>query len=90
MVSLEQLEQEPEPERFLLPLDTGLEHLPAAKLTAEGLAAFQKGQPGRAEVVGAGAQAAELVKIYDTQDQFIGLGTANGEGLWCPKRVLQL
>jgi len=90
MVSLETLEEEADPERFLLPLDAGLQHLPAAKLSAPGLAAFQNGQPGAGEWSAEGSGSADLVRIYAPGDQFIGLGTPNGAGFWSPKRVLQL
>ena len=90
MVSLEELEQESDPTRFLLPLDSGLDHMPAAKLSAAGFAAFQNGQPGGGEWTDSGTGGADLVRIYAPGDQFIGLGTANGAGLWSPKRVLQL
>ena len=90
MVSLETLEAEPDPLRFLLPLDAGLEHMPSARLSLDGLAAFRNGQPGAGEPLDSGSLGAELVKIYDPEDQFIGLGTPNGHHLWRPKRVLQL
>jgi len=70
MVSLEELENAPDPLGYLLPLDSGLAHMAAVKLSLAGLAAFRNGQPGEGE--------------------FIGLGASNGEGLWRPKRVLQL
>lgn len=90
MVSLEDLENEPDPTRFLMPMDSGLDHIPAAKLSVIGVAAFHNGQPGSGEQVSSGTAETELVRIYDSEDQFIGLGTPNGEGLWRPKRVLQL
>jgi len=90
MVSLDELENDPDPTRFLLPLDSGLDHIPAAKLSFDGVAAFNTGQPGEGEQVSSGAEESELVRIYDPEDQFIGLGIPNGKGLWRPKRVLQL
>ncbi len=90
MVSLDELEQHENPASLLLPLDTGLEHMPAAKLSVAGLAAFRNGQAGEGEWLKLGANGDELVRIYDHSDQFIGLGTANGANLWGPKRVLQL
>jgi len=94
MVSLEMLEADAHPTRFLLPLDAGLQHLPAARLTAAGLLAFRNGQAAAGENTGSSyereATASELVRIYDPEDQFIGLGAPNSPGLWSPKRVLQL
>ncbi len=98
MVTLEQLENADDPDQYLLPLDTGLEHMPAARLSEAGLAAFRNGQPGEGQALGhlgAGISAppsteAEWVRIYDPTDQFIGLGTPNGTDCWRPKRVLQV
>jgi len=90
MVSLEELEAHADPAQLLMPLDTGLSHFPAAKLSAEGMAAFRNGQPGGGEWLQVSGSDEEMVRIYDQQDQFIGLGTANGVDLWSPKRVLQL
>ena len=90
MVSLTELADAPDPTRYLLPLDSGLEHMPAAKLSAAGLAAFKNGQPGRGVWLDAGDGDTDLVRIYDQEDQFIGLGALNGEDLWHPRRVLQL
>ena len=90
MVSLEELENALDPLGFLLPLDSGLAHMAAVKLSLAGLAAFRNGQPGEGEWVQSDPDGSELVRIYDPEDQFIGLGASNGEGLWRPKRVLQL
>jgi len=90
MVSLEELENSSDPDQFLMPLDAGLEHLASAILTPAGLAAFRNGQPGEGEIGDPGTGAAELVRIYAPGDQFIGLGTSNGAGLWSPRKVLQL
>ncbi len=114
MVTLSQLEESKHPEQYLLPLDTGLDHLPAAKLSVTGLAAFRNGQSAEGEWMTpdlAGANPASLpvepqpealcheatsdpsealVRIYNPQDQFIGLGNWNGSGLWAPRRVLQI
>lgn len=90
MISLDELEQHEDPASLLMPLDTGLEHMPAAKLSAAGVAAFRNGQSGEGEWLKSGVEDAELVRIYDHSDQFIGLGAANGVGRWGPKRVLQL
>lgn len=90
MISLDELEAHSDPAQLLLPLDTGLSHLPAAKLSAAGLSAFRNGQPGAGHWLETGASDEGLVRIYNQQDQFIGLGTANGVDLWSPKRVLQL
>lgn len=90
MITLDELEQHENPASLLLPLDTGLDHMPAAKLSTAGLSAFRNGQPGGGEWLKSGAEEQGLVRIYDPTDQFIGLGTANGVDLWGPKRVLQL
>lgn len=90
MTSLDELEAAADPTSFLLPLDAGLDHLPAAKLSVQGYASFQNGQAGVGEWVDGGSSSAELVRIYAPGDKFIGLGTPNGADLWQPKRVLQL
>jgi len=90
MISLDELEAHADPAQLLLPLDTGLSHFPAARLNAEGLAAFRNGQPGAGQWLETGSASSDLVRIYNQQDQFIGLGTENGVDLWSPKRVLQL
>jgi len=90
MVSLAELEAEPDRDRFLLPLDAGLQHMPAAQLSAPGVAAFRQGQAGAGRWLTPESAKSDLVRIYDPQDQFIGLGKLNECGLWHPKRVLQL
>jgi len=90
MVSLDELEAHPDPQQLLMPLDSGLDHFSAAKLSEQGVSAFRNGQCGDGKWLGSGANSEDIVRIYNQQDQFIGLGTANGIDLWCPKRVLQL
>lgn len=107
MVTLEELEESTDPQSYLLPLDTGLDHLPAARLSAAGLGAFGNGQAAAGEWMGQWGESQDepasqdsdrnsvaadegLVRIYNPEDQFIGLGTSNGSGLWAPRRVLQI
>lgn len=90
MVTLEELENSDHPEDYLLPLDTGLDHLPAAKLSPAGLGAFRNGQAAQGDWLTEAGPAEDLVRIYNPEDQFIGLGASNGSGLWAPRRVLQV
>ena len=89
MVSLEQLEAlAPEGfealDRLLLPIDSGLVHWPEVRLNADAAHYLQQGQP----VFCPGAPSSGWVRIYDNEEQFLGAGEINHDGMVAPKRLM--
>jgi tRNA pseudouridine55 synthase len=68
----------------LLPLDFALQHLPAVYLNAYDSECCRRGQRVAARVNGA------RVRIYDAQDQLLGLGEADADGGLQPRRLFNL
>lgn len=94
MVTLESLlalsEKKLEEELFetLLPVDSLVQYLPAIQLYQQDVDSLKKGQ--RVKIVEAkkyGSES-ELVRVYDPENQFIGLCEIHSDGLLKPKRLL--
>ena len=85
-VALDQLEGLPAARRasFLLPVDCLVAGLPAVVLTADTVRRIVKGQAAQAET----AENAGLVRLYDQDRRFVGLGELQPGGHLVPKRLL--
>lgn len=66
----------------LLPADAPLVHLPYVRLDAQQARRIQQGQALRLT-----APAAEVVRLYGPQEDFLGLGTTDPGGLLRPRRL---
>ncbi|MFZ3087704.1 MAG: tRNA pseudouridine(55) synthase TruB [Methylotenera sp.] len=86
-VSLEQFEAMSSEERLasLAPADSAVEHLPAITLDADSVFYLQQGQViWRSGVIPQG-----LLRLYDEQQVFLGLGEQQSDGKIAPKRLMQ-
>jgi tRNA pseudouridine55 synthase len=68
----------------LLPIDWPLSALPQAQLPVLAVQRLRQGQRVRADL----RDAAERVRLYDAQGEFLGIGQADGSGLIQPRRLL--
>lgn len=71
-------------DKLLLPVDTGLGHWPAIKLGADSSFYIRQGQA----VQVAKAPTEGLVRLYGVNDEFIGVGEIDDQGLVAPRRIL--
>lgn len=72
-------------DRFLLPSDSGLLDWPLVQLTENSCFYWQNGQPVRAP----GAPAEGLLRVYNHQDEFIGVAEIDDDGLVAPRRLVR-
>ena len=72
-------------DRFLLPVDSGLEHWPLVQLTQHSAYYWLHGQPVRA----ANAPKLGLMRVQDDQGRFIGIGEIDDEGQVAPRRLIR-
>nr|WP_232104617.1 tRNA pseudouridine(55) synthase TruB [Pseudomonas oryzihabitans] len=72
-------------DRFLLPVDSGLEHWPLVQLTQHSAYYWLHGQPVRA----ANAPKFGLMRVQDDQGRFIGIGEIDDEGQVAPRRLIR-
>lgn len=72
-------------DRFLLPVDSGLEHWPLVQLTQHSAYYWLHGQPVRA----ANAPKFGLIRVQDDQGRFIGIGEIDDEGQVAPRRLIR-
>lgn len=89
MVTLEQLEalaaENPgQLDELLLPVDTGLGHWPEVRLTADSSFYLKQGQPVQVPK----APLDGWVRIYGSNDEFIGVGEIDDDGRVAPRRIL--
>ena len=85
LVSLAELEEDPEPKRFLLPADAALKEWPAVSLTAELAHFLRHGQPvlvPRVPVDG-------WLRLYDDSGRFLGVGEMLDDGRVAPRRLVR-
>ncbi|TDJ43419.1 MAG: tRNA pseudouridine(55) synthase TruB [Gammaproteobacteria bacterium] len=87
MVTLEQISALAEDrgalDKLLIPADTALERFPAVELTADEAFYLRRGHP-----VGHASQGLSgLVRIYDQEARFMGIGEIQPEGAIAPKRL---
>ena len=72
-------------DRFLLPVDSGLEHWPLVQLTQHSAYYWLHGQPVRA----ANAPKFGLMRVQDDQGRFIGIGEIDDGGQVAPRRLIR-
>ena len=84
MLTLEQLQALENPENFLLPMDTAVEHLPILMLPEETKLALQQGKV-IAEVSDAKTG---LVRLYSETEGFFGVGEVMADGRLISKRLI--
>jgi len=90
LVTLEHLEHLAEAgdlselDQLLLPMDTGLQHWPAVQLTANSSFYVKQGQPVQVPQ----APLEGWVRIYGSNDEFIGVGEIDDDGRVAPRRLL--
>ena len=98
MVSLEQIEQEKNPDELLLPLDAGILHLPQGVVQNTDLASFGQGRQvpaifdvGAVPAVDSGSKtAAECpIRVYSEDCRLLGLAKVAEDGLIAPLKVIQ-
>jgi len=87
-LTLQQFEQMTEPERLaaLAPPDSAVQYLPAMTLSVEAAYYLLQGQP----VWQSGNIPTGLLRLYDAQNRFLGLGEQQADGKIAPKRLMQL
>lgn len=84
MVQLDTLEADPNPEHFLLPLDSALKNWPAVKLTRDLVYFVRRGQP---VLIPRTPSSGEL-RLYDDSGVFLGIGEVLDDGRVAPRRLL--
>ncbi len=72
-------------DRFLLPVDCGLQDWPVVQLTEHSAYYWLHGQPVRAP----GAPAQGLMRVEDHEGRFIGIGEASDDGRVAPRRLIR-
>lgn len=72
-------------DRFLLPSDSGLEHWPTVQLSAHSAYYWLHGQP----VWVPGAPTFGMMRVYDDNARFIGIGEAADDGRIAPRRLIR-
>jgi len=85
-VTLAQFEAASVDERIalLMPPDSAVQHLPAISLDNDSSFYLQQGQA----VWRSGAVPSGLLRLYDEQQQFLGLGEQQSDGKIAPKRLI--
>lgn len=72
-------------DRFLLPVDAGLEHWPLLQLSEHSAYYWLHGQPVRAPE----APKFGLLRVQDHQGRFIGIGEVTDDGRIAPRRLIR-
>lgn len=72
-------------DRFLLPVDSGLEHWPLVRFSEHSAYYWLHGQPVRAPE----APAFGMVRVQDQQGRFIGIGEVSDDGRVAPRRLIR-
>lgn len=87
-LTLQQFEQMTESQRLaaLAPPDSAVQYLPAMVLDNDAAYYLLQGQ----SVWHSGKIPAGLLRLYDTQNRFLGLGEQQADGKIAPKRLMQL
>ncbi len=90
LISMQQLQQLAATSDFsqldnlLLPMDTGMSHWPSVQLTANSSFYVKQGQPVQVQQ----APADGWVRIYDANNEFMGVGEIDDDGRVAPRRLL--
>ena len=72
-------------DRFLLPVDSGLEHWPVVQLSEHSAYYWLHGQPVRAPE----APKFGMLRVQDHEGRFIGIGEATDDGRVAPRRLIR-
>lgn len=72
-------------DKLLVPVDSALEHLAAVALSEEAAYCFCQGQA----VLAPHTASEGMVRIYDHNRAFIGIGTIDDDGRVAPKRLVK-
>ncbi|MNE67427.1 tRNA pseudouridine synthase B [compost metagenome] len=72
-------------DRFLLPVDSGLEHWPVLQLSEHSAYYWLHGQPVRAPE----APKFGMLRVQDHEGRFIGIGEATDDGRIAPRRLIR-
>lgn len=72
-------------DRFLLPVDSGLEHWPLVQLSEHSAYYWLHGQPVRAPE----APKFGMLRVQDHEGRFIGIGEATDDGRIAPRRLIR-
>jgi tRNA pseudouridine55 synthase len=85
-ITLEQFEAMSPAQRalLLLPADSAVQHLPAITLDADSTFYLQQGQA----IWQSGAVPQGLIRLYNEQHEFLGLGEQQSDGKIAPKRLI--
>ena len=85
-ITLEQFEAMSPAQRalLLLPADSAVQHLPAITLDADSTFYLQQGQA----IWQSGAVPQGLIRLYNEQHEFLGLGELQSDGKIAPKRLI--
>jgi len=88
--TLEQLEQESQISRarFLLPVDGLLQDMPCITLDSQEVSQFQQGQSIRKSTTANQRAQDGLLRVYDKNNNFLGLGAWQENNILTPKKVL--
>ncbi len=90
-VTLEELEQAHEEggaealDAFMIPMDSGLLHWPSVEMTENGSFFWLNGQPVRAQ----NSPLEGMVRVYNHNQEFIGVGEMDDDGMVAPKRLIR-
>ncbi len=90
-VTLEELERAHEEggaealDAYMIPVDSGLQHWPIVHLTEHSSFFWLNGQPVRAQK----APLEGMVRVYNHNDEFIGVGDIDDDGMVAPKRLIR-
>ncbi len=88
--TLEQLEREPQVSRtqFLLPVDGLLQNMPCITLNSEEMLRFQQGQSFKKSITINQQTQDDMLRVYDENKNFLGLGRWQEDEMLVPKKVL--
>lgn len=85
LIALQEAQGSEALDQFLLPSDSGLLDWPLVQLTENSCFYWQNGQPVRAP----GAPASGLLRVYNHQNEFIGVAEIDDDGLVAPRRLVR-
>ncbi|MDP1574920.1 MAG: tRNA pseudouridine(55) synthase TruB [Coxiellaceae bacterium] len=83
MITLEQLQTLEHPERYLLPMDTAVDHFPILMLSEASQLALQQGK-----VIAGDDAKIGLVRLYSENQGFFGMGEVMSDGRLISKRLI--
>ncbi len=85
-ITLDQFEAMPPTQRalLLLPVDSAVQHLPAITLDADSSFYMQQGQA----IWQTGSMPQGLIRLYNEQAEFLGLGEQQSDGKIAPRRLI--